>query len=157
PAVPALVLPRIAQPEGVAEADDLAASTRAFAATQRLIEKASTRPMPQDTASELVMPASVRHAGPRDGGRGLHRGAVDLPMHSPLVVAIAQTRPGRVASDGETPRKRSLGPALFVTFLGLMAAVALIYLIRYAELDSPGNRREIASPHKLLRPAAPPP
>lgn len=61
-----------------------------------------------------------------------------------------------VGEADETAAGGRWAPLVFLSLLGLVAAVALIYLVRYAGDNGSGPTREIASPHRLLLPAARP-
>ena len=143
-----------------AEAAELSTTTQAFAATQRLIEKASTRALSPHAATELVLPPTRREP-PRHTAGHAPRNPDSLPMLSPMVVDVMQDapflEPAEAAQMWRAKRvgpTRRYGPAVFITLLGLVAAVALIYLVKYAGENSSVGSREVASPHKLLRPAA---
>ena len=147
-------------------AGKLAASAEAHAATQRLIEKASSRRMPNESAPELVLPdgrGELGSASSGPAGRAPGRGTPALvPQHSPdpladaLFVEEAATLDSTDADEDTEPAAVvRFGPMIFLSLLGLVAAVALVYLLRYAGDGATGPVREITSPHRLLLPAAP--
>ena len=60
-------------------------------------------------------------------------------------VALQVTEIGE--ADGTAARAR-WAPLVFLSLLGLAAAVALVYLVHYAGDNGTGPPREIASPHR---------
>jgi hypothetical protein len=146
------------------DATGLAATAEALAETQRLIEKASSRSLPPDHQPELVFPGyrSSRRRERRGAGDGLAEAGPDTATRAssapmPLSDIFLAEEPAalqvRIGEADEPLARARWAPLVFLSLLGLMAAVALIYLVRYAGDSGTGATREIASPHRLLLPA----
>lgn len=168
-AAPPGAVPHVAGSEGTYSRPDvsqLAASAQALAETQRLIEKASSRVLPAQPPPELVL-----STGGRDEQGSPHAAAIGReqdwarpvsgPRHRQLLlddVLLAEEAATAEDSEGVASARPAAtarhAPMVFLSLLGLVAAIALLYLVQYAGESSSGTIREIASPHKLLVPAA---
>jgi hypothetical protein len=149
--------PSNARPTGgsrpVADADD---ASPALLATRRLIEKAAERANEPAEAKALVLPPRFDrtredrgHDLPgteRSDHPAMRADPLDaMPAKAPIELAILAPRPAAAPS-----RRSHIAPVIVLSALGLVIAVALLFLIDYAAMRD--RVREVASPLKILHP-----
>ncbi len=137
----------------MSEAQRLATVTRALAETREVIEKASVGVCSIDTYSWATQDdGGARRIPSSDLG---DRPATGLVRNRPVTAAspIASSWPGKPPAARSAPRQSAFlrfGPMVFITLLGLVAAVALLHLVRFAGESTFTSDREISAPFKTL-------
>jgi hypothetical protein len=139
----------------------LAASVAALAETQRLITKVSRRSLPPHyLQGSLASSNGVGRRGARDPRQSFERGPVTATRVRPAPQLIRDSSPAaegallQVAYHREEADDPSLrahwAPLVFLSLLALIAAVALLFLVRSAGDSGAGLARENPAPHQPL-------